>query len=255
MEIIKHALVTGGAKRIGAAITKGLALDGWTVGIHYHTSIDEADSLSDELVKQGAETYTLQADLTEHTKIDNLVLEAIKVGGPLTCLINNASVFEHDDVSTVSRGSWDLHLDINLWAPTRLSQGFAANFHSEQPGNIINIADQRVVGIPPPDFLSYTISKAAMWTMTQSLAISLAPSIRVNAIGPGPTLPSPRQNVEEFQQQASHMPMGTGASPEEISLGVRYILSTQSLTGQLIALDGGQHLGWDFPDRNNPVFE
>ena len=254
MEIIKHALVTGGAKRIGAAITRGLALDGWTVGIHYHTAVDEAHSLSEDLVKQGAKTYTVQADLTEQTKLDNLVSEAIKLGGPLTCLVNNASVFEHDDLSSVSRRSWDLHLDINLWAPIRLSQDFAASFCSEQPGNIINIADQRVLGVPP-DFLSYTISKAAMWTMTQSLAISLAPSIRVNAIGPGPTLPSPRQNVEEFRQQASHMPLGTGASPEEIGLGVRYILSAQSLTGQLIALDGGQHLGWDFPGKNSPVFE
>jgi len=254
MKTIKHALVTGGAKRIGAAITKGLALDGWTVGIHCHTSVDEAHALSKDLVKQGARTYTLEADLTDQTRLDNLISEAIKVAGPLTCLINNASVFEPDDVNSFSRRSWNLHLDINLWAPTRLSQSFATNFPSEQLGNIINIADQRVMGVPP-DFLSYTISKSALWTMTQSLAITLAPSIRVNAIGPGPTLPSPRQNIEDFRQQASHMPLGTGASPEEIGLGVRYILSTPSLTGQLITLDGGQHLGWDFPDEDSPVLE
>ena len=164
-------------------------------------------------------------------------------------------MFEHDSLKTLSRASWDSHLNVNLWAPLKLSQALATGLPAGETGNIVNIADQRVVSIPP-GFLSYTISKAGMWAMTQSLALSLAPHVRVNAIGPGPTLPSPRQSREQFDRQASRMPMGRGADAGEIADGVRYILASPSLTGQLIALDGGQHLGWDFPDPDGlPVAE
>ncbi|MEC7488103.1 MAG: SDR family oxidoreductase [Pseudomonadota bacterium] len=254
MDTYRHALITGGGRRIGAAITTGLARDGFTVGIHYHTSSKAADTLCGQLQDEGANAYKLQADLTDFGAVDSLVDQAIKTGGPLTCLINNASVFERDDAKSVSRKTWDIHMDVNLWAPVRLSQAFASALHDDQSGNIVNIVDQRVVSVPP-DFFSYTISKGAMWTMTQSLALAMAPRIRVNAIGPGPTLPSPRQTIEQFREQALRMPLGAGPTPEEISDGVRYILSAHSLTGQLITLDGGQHLGWDFPDQNAPRIE
>ena len=254
MDTFGHALITGAGRRIGAAIATGLARDGLTVGIHYHASSKDADALCKKLRDEGANAYTLQADLTDFDAVDALVDQAIKAGGPLTSLINNASVFERDDAKSVSRKTWNIHMNVNLWAPVRLSQTFAAALHDDQFGNIVNIVDQRVVSVPP-DFFSYTISKGAMWTMTQSHALAMAPRIRVNAIGPGPTLPSPRQTIEQFQDQALRMPLGAGPTPEEISDGVRYILSAHSLTGQLITLDGGQHLGWDFPDRNAPRVE
>lgn len=246
-----HALVTGAAKRIGRAIAIALAEDGWTVGIHHRDSAGDADTLCRHLTDAGHSAYTVTADLGDDADTDRLAAEAAAAGGPITCLVNNASVFEHDSLETASRGSWDSHMNVNLWAPIKLGQALAAGLPDGQTGNIINIADQRVVNIPP-GFLSYTISKAGMWAMTQNLALALAPRIRVNAIGPGPTLPSPRQSQEQFDRQAARVPLGHGAGPEEIADGVRYILGAPSLTGQMIALDGGQHLGWEFPDPGAP---
>jgi NAD(P)-dependent dehydrogenase (short-subunit alcohol dehydrogenase family) len=243
----RNALVTGAARRIGREIAIALAEDGWTVGIHHHRSAVDADALCRELTDSGKNAYVVAADLADDESIDGLVDAATAEHGPVTCLVNNASVFEHDTIETLSRASWDEHMDVNLWAPLKLSQAVAAGLPTGQTGNIVNIADQRVVSIPP-GFLSYTISKAGMWAMTQSLALALAPRIRVNAIGPGPTLPSPRQSISQFEAQAARVPLGHGADAAEIAQGVRYILASPSLTGQLIALDGGQHLGWEFPD-------
>lgn len=249
-----NALVTGAARRIGREIAIALAEDGWTVGIHHHRSAGDADALCRELTNSGKNAYVVAADLADDKSIEGLVNAAIEAHGPVTCLVNNASVFERDTIETLSRESWDGHMDVNLWAPLKLSQAVAAelpeNLPDGQTGNIVNIADQRVVSIPP-GFLSYTISKAGMWAMTQSLALALAPRIRVNAIGPGPTLPSPRQSIDQFEAQAARVPLGHGADAAEIAQGVRYILASPSLTGQLIALDGGQHLGWDFPDPDS----
>lgn len=241
-----NALVTGAARRIGREIAIALAEDGWTVGIHHHSSADDADALCDELTGSGKSAYVVAADLADDAGIESLADAAVDAGGPVTCLVNNASVFERDAIDTVSRDTWDGHMNVNLWAPLKLGQALAAGLPAGRTGNIVNIADQRVVSIPP-GFLSYTISKAGMWAMTQSLALSLAPNIRVNAIGPGPTLPSPRQSADQFAAQAARVPLGHGADAAEIARGVLYILASPSLTGQLIALDGGQHLGWDFP--------
>ena len=246
-----HALVTGAAKRIGRHIASALAEDGWTVGIHHRQSTDEADALCDQLIRCGKRAYVVSADLDQDADIDRLVTEAVAAGGPITCLINNASVFEHDSLEGISRASWNTHMDVNLWAPIKLSEALIAGLPDKETGNIINIADQRVVNIPP-GFLSYTISKAGMWAMTQNLALELAPRVRVNAIGPGPTLPSPRQSQEQFDRQSARVPLGHGASAGEIADGVRYILASPSLTGQMIALDGGQHLGWEFPEPGTP---
>ena len=246
-----HALVTGAAKRIGREITTALAEDGWTVGIHHRNSTGEADALCSSLTEAGRNAYVVTADLDDDADIDRLAIEAVAAGGPITCLVNNASVFEYDSLEKASRQSWDAHMNVNLWAPVKLSQALAAGLPDCQTGNIINIADQRVINIPP-GFLSYTISKTGMWAMTQNLALALAPRIRVNAIGPGPTLPSPRQSQEQFDRQAARVPLGHGAAPGEIADGVRYILASPSLTGQMIALDGGQHLGWEFPEPGTP---
>ena len=245
-----NVLITGAAQRIGAAIATALADDGWMVGIHCFRSSGAAEALCADLKSNGADAYIVGADLADNTAVDGLIAHASEAA-PVTCLINNASVFERDDLETISRSSWDQHLDVNLWAPVRLSQSLAAALPDGVSGNIVNIVDQRVDNIPP-DFISYTISKAGLWALTQSLALSLAPRIRVNAIGPGPVLPSPRQSAAQFDAQASRMPLGRGAPVSEIADGVRYILSATSMTGQLITLDGGQHLGWDFPDPDAP---
>ena len=246
-----HALVTGAAKRIGREIATALAEDGWTVGIHHRNSTGEADALCSSLTEVGRNAYVVTADLDDDADIDRLAIEAVAAGGPITCLVNNASVFEQDSLEKASRQSWDAHMNVNLWAPIKLSQALAAGLPGGQAGNIINIADQRVINIPP-GFLSYTISKTGMWAMTQNLALALAPRVRVNAIGPGPTLPSPRQSQEQFDRQAARVPLGHGAAAGEIADGVRYILASSSLTGQMIALDGGQHLGWEFPEPGTP---
>ena len=171
--------------------------------------------------------------------------------GPVTCLVNNASAFEPDTIATVTRASWDTHMETNLRAPLVLTQAFARALPSGAAGNVINILDQRVWN-PTPYFLSYTVGKAGLWMLTKTLALALAPAIRVNAIGPGPTLPSERQSAEHFARQQRNTPLRRGPQPEEIGRAARFILDSPSLTGQMIALDGGQHLGWATPESGAP---
>ncbi len=239
----KSALVTGAAKRIGRAIALALAADGWAVGVHYGASRDEAEALVKEIAATGGRAAALQADLAREQEVAALVEKAASALGPLGCLVNNASVFENDRALDVTRESWDRHIGINLRAPFVLSQAFARALPADRHGCIVNILDERVWSLTPY-FFSYTLSKSALWTMTQTLALALAPRIRVNAIGPGPTLPSPRQSEAQFQRQAGLMPLGRGTTPEEIAAAIHFILAAPALTGQMIALDGGQHLGW-----------
>jgi NAD(P)-dependent dehydrogenase (short-subunit alcohol dehydrogenase family) len=166
---------------------------------------------------------------------------------PVVALINNASVFESDDAMTADNDSWDKHLEVNLHAPFLLSQALAKSLDGIVAGNIINIIDQRVLKLNP-QYLSYTLSKSGLWTLTRTLAQSLAPTIRVNAIGPGPTLASIHQNDDDFQRETTSVLLGRGPDPKEIASTIAYILDTPSLTGQIIALDGGQHLAWQTPD-------
>ena len=244
----KTALVTGAAKRIGRAIAFDLARHGWAVGVHYHHSAAEAAELVREIEGIGGRAVALQADLAREAHTQELVARAVEALGPLTCLVNNASLFEMDKIETVTRASWDAHLETNLRAPLALSQGFASQLPTDRHGNIVNMLDQRVWNLTPY-FLSYTVAKMGLWTLTRTLALALAPRIRVNGIGPGPTLPSPRQSPEQFAEQCRAMPLGRGTTLEEICAALQFILSAPAMTGQMIALDGGQHLGWAQPSR------
>ncbi|OIR07918.1 3-oxoacyl-[acyl-carrier-protein] reductase FabG [mine drainage metagenome] len=246
----KTALVTGAAHRIGRVLALRLARDGWAVGVHYNRSVEAALSLVDEIIALGGKAVALPADLALEDEVMTLVPRAVEALGPLGCLINNASLFEQDSPMTTTRASWDAHMETNLRAPFVLIQAFAAQLPEDSEGAVVNLIDQRVWNLTP-HFTTYTLSKAGLWTLTQTLALALAPRIRVNAIGPGPTLPSTRQTDEQFAQQCAAMPLRRGTSPEEIAEALRFILASGSMTGQMIALDGGQHLSWS-PAGNSP---
>ena len=238
------ALITGAAHRIGRAIALDLTAHGWSVALHYRNSKAAAESLADEIRKRGSNAATVAADLEKEAEVQTLVPRAAQaLGMPLTCLVNNASNFEMDKVDTATRESWDRHIETNLRAPLVLSQAFARQLPGESEGNIVNLLDQRVWKLTP-FFLSYTVAKSGLWTLTRTLALALAPRIRVNGIGPGPTLASERQTAEQFRQQQLAVPLKHGATPEEIAAALRFILDSPSMTGLMIALDGGEHLGW-----------
>lgn len=242
-----RALVTGAARRIGRQIARDLAAARWHVAVHYHTSHEAALSLCAEIGAAGGRAVALQEDLSTVGAPERLISGASRALGGLTCLVNNASRFDLDEVGSITPESWSAHLDTNLRAPVFLSQAFAAQLPPGEAGNIVNIVDQRVWKLNPR-FFSYTVSKAALWTVTRTLAQALAPRIRVNAIGPGPALPNIRMDAEEFRKQAQFTILERGTTPEEISAAVRYILSAPAMTGQMIVLDGGQHLVWQTPD-------
>jgi len=244
---VKTALVTGGAKRIGAAISLDLAAHGWAVAVHYNTSGDEARELVGGITEDGGRAVAVQADLTREDEAAGLLSQAARELGPVSCLVNNASIFEKDTPETATKDSWDAHMQVNLRAPFVLIQTFVAGLPEDLEGNVINMIDQRVWNLTP-SFTSYTVSKAGLWALTRSLALALAPNIRVNAIGPGPTLPSARQTDEDFILQWTSLPLGRNVMPEEICDAVRFIIDAPAMTGQMIALDGGQHLGWKAGD-------
>jgi NAD(P)-dependent dehydrogenase (short-subunit alcohol dehydrogenase family) len=242
------ALVTGAAKRLGRATALALADAGYDVAVHYGSSKADADAVVAAIEAKGRRAVALATDLSREAETQNLVAAATKALGPLTCLVNNASLFDRDEALTVTRASWDAHFETNLRAPFVLMQEFARQLPAEANGAIVNILDERVWNLTP-HFVSYTLSKAGLWTLTQVMAMALAPRIRVNGIGPGPTLPSPRQSEEQFAKQQASVPLQRGATPEEIAAAVRFILSSGAMTGQMIALDGGQHLGWAQPGQ------
>ena len=249
------ALVTGAARRIGRAIAETLAARGHPVAIHYRASADDAAGAAAAIERAGGRSAAFPADLRDESETRSLVERARAALGPVCVLVNNASVFEQDSVSTASRESWDRHMETNLRAPFVLMQAMAGALPAERTGNVVNILDERVWNLTQ-HFVSYTLSKAGLWTLTQTMALALAPRIRVNGIGPGPTLPSPRQSVEQFERQAGMMPLGRGSAPGEVADAVEFILDAPSMTGQMIALDGGQHLGWAQPPKGAaPVSE
>jgi NAD(P)-dependent dehydrogenase (short-subunit alcohol dehydrogenase family) len=240
-------LITGSAKRIGRQLALDLAGIGHDIAVHYNRSILEARDVAKLIRDMGQRAIIVQGDLFLAETPERLIAEASEGLGGLSGLINNASIFEPDEVGTITTNSWAQHLDTNLRAPVMLAQAFARQLAPATHGNIINIIDQRVWKLNPK-FFSYTASKSALWTVTRTLAQALAPHIRVNAIGPGPALPNIRMDEEEFVKQSRLTLLGCGTSPAEISAAVKFILSQPALTGQMIVLDGGQHLVWQTPD-------
>ncbi len=237
------ALVTGGAQRIGRALVLALAAADYAVAIHHHRSGSQAAALAAEIAATGGKAIALAADLTDEGAVRRLLPRAAAALGPIGVLVNNASIFENDTAATVSREGWEAHLAVNLRAPFVLTQEFAAQLPADCGGAVVNLLDERVWNLTPY-FVSYTVTKSALWTLTRTMALALAPRIRVNAIGPGPTLPSPRQSAEQFLERCRAMPLKRGTSPAEIAAALRFILAAPAMTGQMIALDGGEHLGW-----------
>ena len=248
----KAALVTGGARRIGQALALALAGDGFAVAVHHRNSHAAAEDLVALIRNKGGAAVALAADLGDEAAVRTLLSRAEQALGPIGCLVNNAGVFVNDTVETATRASWELHLAVNLRAPFLLIQDFATRLPKSASGVVVNLLDQRVWSLTPY-FVSYTLSKAGLWTLTQTMALALAPRIRVNGIGPGPALPSPRQSAEEFAKQCATMPLRRGTSPQEIAAALRFILSAPAVTGQMIALDGGQHLGWAQSQRSPTI--
>lgn len=235
------ALVTGAARRIGRAIALDLARQGWDVAVHANNSRDEADTLVREITAFGRRATLLSADLMNEDEVEALVPDATAALGPVGLLVNNASIFEQDDIASMDRAGWDRHMEANLRAPALLIQHFAAALPPEAEGVAVNIIDQRVLH-PGADFLSYTLSKSGLWTLTRTLALALAPRIRVNAIGPGPVLQSIHQSQADFAAEVESVPLRRQTELAEICRAIAFIVQARSMTGQMIALDGGQHL-------------
>src|SRR6185437_1964220 len=235
------ALVTGGARRIGRALTLAAADAGFDVAIHVRAMDDEAEAAAAEVRARGRKSTILVCDLRKESATVALVGEAEAELGPVTLLVNSASVFEEDAFADMNRASWDAHMETNLRAPLVLAQAFARRLAAGREGLIVNIVDQRVLK-PAPDFFSYSLSKAALWDATRMLAQALAPRIRVNGIGPGPTLPSVHQDQAAFDAEAAGALMGRPVAPAEIAAALRYLIDAPSVTGQMIAVDAGQHL-------------
>ena len=252
-----RALVTGAGARLGRAMALELARHGYDVAVHYATSADGAKDTARLVRDLGCAATVLQGDLLNPKHVDRLIPEAARaLGGPLTVLINNASIFEYDRIDTATSNSWDRHINSNLRAPFFLTQAFAAQAPEAavddrgEPvatGLVINMLDQRVKKLTP-EFATYTIAKMGLWALTQTAAQALAPRIRVNAIAPGPTLIGARQSDAHFTRQRAGTILGRGANPEDITAALGYFLHAPGVTGQMLATDGGQHLGWQTPD-------
>lgn len=249
----KAALVTGGARRIGRALVLALSESGYAVAVHHHSSHPEAAALVAEIGRRGGKAVAIAADLADEAALRQLLPEAAAALGPIGVLVNNASIFENDTVATATRESWDSHMAVNLRAPFVLIQEFASRLPADAGGAVVNLLDERVWNLTPY-FVSYTLTKSALWTLTRTMALALAPRIRVNGIGPGPTLPSPRQSAEQFLERCRNMPLKRGTSPAEVAAALRFIIEAPAMTGQMIALDGGEHLGWAQP-KQGPLFE
>ncbi|MCF6125023.1 SDR family oxidoreductase [Mesorhizobium sp. M7A.F.Ca.CA.001.07.2.1] len=241
------ALVTGGARRIGRAIVEDLAAHGFAVAIHCNRSRIEADTLAAKIIAGGGRAAVVAADLTDMDAVDDLVGQAQAALGPIPLLVNNASLFEDDSVRDFDWRAWDRHFAVHVKAPALLAQNFARALPAGQEGLIVNMIDQRVWR-PTPRYFSYALSKSTLWTATQMMAQALGPSIRVNAIGPGPTLKNARQDDSDFAAQVDGLVLKRGPELPEFGATIRYLWEARSVTGQMIALDGGQHLAWQTPD-------
>ncbi len=232
------ALVTGGPRRIGRELVRACSAAGFDVAIHCRCEDDDARAALAEVRETGQSGGLFTCDLNDEGEVAGLVRRVIDSLGPVTLLVNSASLFRNDAFAEIERASWDEHLNINLWAPLVLSREMAAQGLA---GHIVHILDQRVLA-PGPDYFSYTLSKAALWSATRMMAIELAPRIRVNAIGPGPVLANPDQSPADFDAEAASTPLGRAVDPVDIGRALTYLIGAASVTGQMIAVDGGQHL-------------
>ncbi len=251
-----RALVTGGARRLGRAMALALAERGYDVAVHYATSVEDAEETTGEIAGIGRRTAALRADLLDEAQATALVGRAAEaLGGPLTVLVNNASIFEPDTLQDASADSWSRHFGSNLRAPFLLTQAFAAGLPQPAPrdagqeappapGLIVNMVDHKVLNLTA-DFMTYTLAKAGLWTLTQTSAQALAPRIRVNAIGPGPTLIGARQGTAHFAAQRLGAPLERGADPSDVVSALTYLLDAPAVTGQILMVDGGRHLARD----------
>jgi len=240
-EGVAAALVTGGAQRIGRAIVLALASAGYAVAIHSNRSLTAAEALRDHIARDGGRAGVVAADLADHDAVLGLVPAAVAAVGPLTLLVNNASEFEPDEIGHLERDRFDRHFAVNLRAPLFLAQAFAAQ--APAGGAIVNLLDQRVYR-PTPRFLSYGLTKSALHVATTTLAQAVAPHLRVNAVAPGPTLPNRWQDEETFARYSAAMPLGHGPTPQEVADAVLFLACANNITGETIAVDGGQHIGW-----------
>jgi NAD(P)-dependent dehydrogenase (short-subunit alcohol dehydrogenase family) len=241
------ALITGARARLGQALALSLAQAGYAIGVHHRDDAAAADTVVHAIGAAGGRAASVQAELADEDQVRSLVDRTADALGPLTLLVNNASRFEDDRVGSLTRASWDAHMEANLRAPIVLAESFAAQASADADAQVINILDQRVWR-PHPHFFTYTLSKTALWTATRMLAQALAPHVRVNGIGPGPTLPSVHQSQAEFDAEADAIPLRRRVSPEEVCAAALYLIDARSVTGQMIAVDGGQHLAWKTPD-------
>lgn len=239
-------LVTAGGRRIGRAIAFALGRGGRPVAVHHNRSAEDAHAVVAEIERAGGRAAAFAADLRDEGAVTDLLPAVAHALGPVTGLVNNAAVFEPDGVADATRDGWDFHMAVNLRAPFVLAQGLLAGLPKDRTGAVVNIVDQRVRN-PSPGFVTYTLSKMGLWDLTRILALEMAPRVRVNAIGPGPVLPGPRQDDEAFRQQWRNLPLARPVPPEEIADGVRFCLDAPGMTGQMIALDAGQHLCWAPP--------
>lgn len=243
----RAALVTGAAKRIGRAIALRLADEGYAVAIHHRRSRAEAETVKAEIEGRGGRAALVQADLAEIGAVEGLIAQAGAALGPVTLLVNNASLFEPDAVESLAPELWDRHFAVNLRAPAFLTRDFARQLPADEDGAVVNVIDQRVWKLNP-QFFSYTLAKAALFTATRTMAQALAPRVRVNAVGPGPTLTSSRQSEADFARQGEALPLRRHPQPEDIAEAVVFLARARSVTGQMLAVDGGQHLAWETPD-------
>lgn len=239
------ALVTGGARRIGKAVAEDLAANGFTVAIHCNRSLDDANSTAEAIRSAGGTAYVHQADLTDGHALRRLVPEVAEALGPVRLLVNNASIFDDDRVGSLSEATWEASFAVHVKAPVFLAEALVGGLPAGEDGLVVNMIDQRVLYPSGPSFFSYTLSKASLWNATRTLAQAVAPAVRVNAIAPGPTLKSVRQTDEDFARQVDDLILKRGPALDEFGRTVRYLWETRSITGQMIALDGGQHLGWE----------
>ena len=243
----RTVLVTGAARRIGAAIARDLGHDGWRVALHANTSRAAAEDVARDIRAAGGEAVVVLADLADVAALAPMIAAATEALGPIGLLVNNASEFEPDEVGALDPVLFERHLRVDLVSPCLLADVWATGLPADMHGQVINVIDQRVLR-PTPRFFSYTLAKSALWMATRTMAQALAPRIRVNAIGPGPAFANTRQSPDDFARQSAAVPLGTGPRPDEFARTVRFLVETPSVTGQMICLDGGQHLAWETPD-------